>query len=165
MKIRKNNNFFLITLTIFFISLGAIVNLIVHELSHLVVLLFCNGEVNSLSIGISSFVSGYVEQKHIAIIAMSSVIIPAVITLIISYFRQYYLCCFSCGFIIPTIINSTLGLFAVFFVKDGTRFTYDIALAFDNVNAQWMIVILTILILLICVYVMTKQIAHIYKAL
>jgi p-aminobenzoyl-glutamate transporter AbgT len=73
--------------------------------------------------------------------------------------------CFTCGFTLPIIINILLGLFATFFVRGNNRSTYDIALAYDYANTQWFVILLSIIILIICVYIVCKKLIQIYNSL
>ena len=156
---------FIMFATIISLFAGAVMGLVVHEWSHLIVLQICNGSVVDMSFGSQSFVSGYVDIAYIATVAISSTIIPAILSSIISCIHQYYVRCFTCGFTLPIIINILLGLFATLFVRGNNRSTYDIALAYDYANAQWLVILLSIITLIICVYIVCKKLIQIYNSL
>ena len=60
---KKEKTITLLIKVIGLILFGMIINLFVHELSHLLILIFVNGEPIKMSFGEESFVGGYVEQK------------------------------------------------------------------------------------------------------
>ena len=81
----KEKNYTIIgVISIILIISGAIINLIVHELSHYLVLKICNGSFVDGKIASESFVAGYIEPQYIAVVALASIYIPLFISLIMS---------------------------------------------------------------------------------
>lgn len=122
---------------------GTALNFIIHELSHMLTLLLVGGTVEEIVVGTSSFVSGYVEKDAIALVAMSSIVIPLAVAYAIFKINIPFFNLLSMGFTIPNIVNCLFGLFASFFITGPTRQTYDVALAYDNTPYPMVIIAIT----------------------
>lgn len=124
--------------------LGLIFYIFTHEFSHLITMLLCNGTFVDLQIGVTSFVAGYVEPQFVSFTAMSSLFIPLGISTILFFFKNQYLNVFFLGFTMPSFVYTIMGIFAMWFIHDSTRQTYDVALAYDFAKYPLIIVVLTI---------------------
>lgn len=137
---KKEKTITLLIKVIGLILFGMIINLFVHELSHLLILIFVNGEPIKMSFGEESFVGGYVEQKYISVVALASIYIPTIISLLMAFVKKKYLQILNAGFTVPIIVNWIMGVFAIFFVKDDyQRSTFDISLAIDNTSYDFIV--------------------------
>lgn len=125
------------------------VGLVLHEGSHLFVMALCNGTLEELSFGTQSFVGGYIAPEYISVIAMASIMIPLVLSVILSMIRNIHILFFNTGIGISTVINIVLGLFATCFINDRTRETYDVALAFDSARFPVIIIVLSMVCFII----------------
>lgn len=147
---KKNNITFLLIKTIACVIVGAALNLIVHEISHLISLLMFGGAAEEFSLGQLSFVAGYLDRRYIAPVALSSLIVPMCLSAILLLIKNYYMSSINLGFTLPTIINGVLGLFATIFVKNQSRETYDVALAFNNTSAKFLVILFVITNIILC---------------
>ena len=87
---KKENIIFILIKIICFIFVGTIINLLVHELSHLLILLFVNGEPIKFSLGAESFVGGYVDVKYISVVSLASIYIPTIISFSAIFIKNKY---------------------------------------------------------------------------
>ena len=126
------------------IAFSIVLYFIIHEFSHLVTMLLCNGVFNNMHFGLTSFVSGYVDQQYVWIVAISSLIIPLLFSTVLFFIKNIYVKFFVLGFTWPSMMNSALGLFAIWFINDSTRQTYDIALAYDFAQMPVIIIVVSI---------------------
>lgn len=156
----KEKNYTIVgIISVILIILGAIINLIVHELSHYLVLKICNGSFVDAKIASESFVAGYIEQQYIAVVALASIYIPLFISLIMSIFKNMYVNTFCCGFTFPIFINVLFGLVVAVFEKNKiVRATYDIALAIDNCKFDWWIYLISIVSLFVVLFILIKNV-------
>jgi hypothetical protein len=141
LKLPEQNPMLLTIKILGVVVISVAIYFIVHEFSHLATMLLCNGTFQDMHFGVTSFVSGYVDQQHVWIIAISSLIIPLLLSTILFFIKNIYVKFFVLGFTWPSLINSALGLFAIWFIKDSTRNTYDVALAYDSTKMPIVIVV------------------------
>ena len=94
--------------------IGVAVNLVIHELSHLLMLVVLGGEVHQISIGMESFVSGIIDGKFVPWVAMSSIYVPMAISLVLLLIKNRYVAFFNAGFFVSVIVNLFMGV-SVFF--------------------------------------------------
>ena len=148
----------LIVFTITFIIIGAVLNFAVHELSHMLMLAICKGSVEEISFGKDVFVGGFVEYNYVSTVALASIFIPFIISFLISLFKSIYVSCFNLGFSLPIVLNVVLGFYAHFFIKDITvQNTYDLALACNFMEQNFLILLLSFAVLAIQVWIMTES--------
>ena len=145
MKLSKQNPILLIIKILGVVAISIAIYFVIHECSHLVTMLLCNGIFKDMHFGTTSFVSGYVEQQYVWIVAMSSLIIPLLFSTILFFIKNIYVKFFVLGFTWPSLMNSALGLFAIWFIKDSTRNTYDVALAYDFAKMPIVVVIIALI--------------------
>lgn len=156
---KKDNYVFLGIMSIVCVISGAVSNLIIHELSHFLVLKLCNGSLVDTKIASESFVAGYIEPQYIAVVAMASIYIPLLIAIIMSVFKNVYINTLCCGFTLPICINILFGLFATIFIENKLiRATYDIALAIDNCKSDWWIYLISIVSLFVVLFILIKNV-------
>ena len=65
MKLSEQKTIPLILKVIGIIAVSVIMYFLIHELSHLITMLLCNGTLNNIQLGETSFVSGYVKQQYL----------------------------------------------------------------------------------------------------
>ena len=143
-----------IAISIICIFVGLMLNLVIHECSHLLFLKIFDGDFENISIGTTSFVTGYIEPKHITIVALSSIFVPLTISCILAFVKQLYVEIFCCSFTISTFMNSFLGLIVNFFEKEmATRQTFDVLLAADNANYPIIVYMVTFVFMLLSSFI------------
>lgn len=158
MQLPKQKTWVIFSLMCFSLFAGTFFNFIIHEFSHLTTMLLCNGAFESIQFGTASYIGGYINSKYISIVAMSSLICPTLIVMLLTRIKRFYVNIFLIGFNFPNIVNATLGIFATCCINDSTRQTYDVALAYDHTNIKWLIIVTTIIILIINLYYLLTRI-------
>lgn len=139
-----------IIVSIFFALLGLLLNLLIHEGSHLLFINICNGNFVEGSLGTESFIAGYINTKFVPIISLSSIFVPLTISCILFFIKQLYVQVFCCTFTVSTFVNSLLGLIMNFFEKNtATRGTYDVLLAADYSNNSVFVLFITFVFLVV----------------
>lgn len=160
----KDNIFIYVGLCVLCISVGTAVSFVVHELSHLLMLVILGGDFDEFSLFGEMFVGGNVDYQHISIIALGSIFIPFLISAVLSLMKNKWVCIFNAGFSVQTILNIILGFYAHFFIKDiSTQNTYDLALACNFFKESWIILILCGVISIIQVKIMMESLKTIHK--
>lgn len=155
---KKEKTITLLIKVIGLILFGMIINLFVHELSHLLILILVNGEPIQISFGEESFVGGYVERKCISVVALASIYIPTIISLLMAFVKKKYLQILNAGFTVPIIVNWIMGVFATFFVKDDyQRSTFDISLAIDNTSYDFIVYTIIVFIAVANVFAILRS--------
>lgn len=140
---RKRNK--AIAFSILFVVLGAFLYFFVHEFSHLGAMLICNGEFKSISFGIASSVSGYVDPMHITFIALSSIFVPLLITCILMTSKHYLANSFCSGFTMGTLCSTLFGLVGILLITDeATRKTYDVIYALDYSDSKAAVLVMVV---------------------
>ena len=163
MKLSEQKIGILIIKVVGLVLLGLGLYLLIHELSHLLTMLLCNGVFEDMQIGITSFVAGYVDPKFVPITAMSSLIIPLLISTVLLFVKNQYINVFLLGFTMPSLTQSVLGIFALWFINDQTRHTYDAALAYDFAKTPTIITILTIMGIVYSVFLLLVGFVRLMK--
>lgn len=154
----KNNIAKDIIILLFLNFLGIVVNLIVHELSHLLVLYICNGQATELSVGTNNFVAGYVPYQYISVVSLSSIYVPLAISCILTCIKQLYVQIFCGAFTLPSIISILFAVIANFTNQSQSeRATYDLLLAVDNSQIPILVWSISILMFILSVIVMIKN--------
>ena len=155
---KKENIIFIIIKIICFIFVGTIINLLVHELSLLLILLFVNGEPIKFSLGAESFVGGYVDVKYISVVSLASIYIPTIISFSAIFIKNKYLQLLNAGFTVQIMINCIMGVFTTIFINDSyQRSTFDVSLAIDNMSMDIIAYIIIILSLFCSVFAIIKS--------
>lgn len=150
MRKLKENIFIKIFFCTIFIIFGAIINFVVHELSHLLMLWVCGGNVAEFSLFGGMFVGGEIPYNYVSIVSLSSIFIPFILSALFSFVKNKWMILWNMGFIVPTIMNVAFGIYAVFFIKDvATQNTYDLALACNFMENDWVIIVLCIVVLIL----------------
>ena len=143
---------------------GFVTSLVLHEFSHLVTLLAVNGELVDMKISSLSYVSGYVEEKYISIVAVSSVVIPLIISFLGISIKNLYVRALFASFTVSIAVNCILGLIAYFFENDSlTRATYDIALTIDFASYQTITLVAVCILTVLSLLVLSLHIKHIVQ--
>lgn len=156
----------LIVFAIIFITIGMGINFVVHELSHMLMLIICQGSVEEISFGANMFVGGYIDYNYISVVALASIFIPFIISSFLSIFKNAYVQFFNMGFFVPTVINILFGFVAHFFIKDiAIQNTYDLALACNFMEENIIILLLCGAILIIQIWLIIEGFKKIYKKL
>ena len=147
------------------LTCSTFLNLLIHEGSHLITLLMCNGKFEAMSLGITSFIEGYINSESVSIVAISSLIIPTIVSILFFFMKSFYGSVCFLGFTLPNITNASFGLFASLFISDmNTLATYDIALSYDYAKFPWLIIVITIIFLIINLLMLMIKIIKLLKA-
>lgn len=163
---KKGNCFLTIFLSTMLIFCGMILNFVIHEFSHAIVLILCNGSLMDLELTNELFVSGYTETRYIAIIALASIYIPLGLSVISMFLKNKYVNIFYCGFTLPIFINCLLGLIAFVFEKNETiRKTYDFVLAMENCSSQFVVCAITVLMMIFSLIITLKNLISFAKSI
>ena len=161
---KKSSTAKLIVFAIIFIIIGMSINFVVHELSHMLMLIICQGSVEEISFGTNMFVGGYINYNYISVVALASIFIPFIISFILSLLKNTYVQFFNMGFSVPIVINILFGFIAHFFIKDvAIQNTYDLALACDFMEENIIILLLCGVILIIQIWLIIEGFKKIYK--
>ena len=118
--------------TIIFMFVGFVVALLLHELSHLFVLLLCNGQLVDFRVGSQNFVSGYIDPKYVSFVALSSIIIPSLLSAIFIFVKSTKLASINISVAIHCIINIVGGLICI--TTDTMDLSWDLVLAYNYSN-------------------------------
>ena len=132
---------------------GTFLCLVVHEGSHYITSIACNGTVTEFSLGSESHVGAYIQPQYISIIALSSVLIPLVLSLIFVWFKNFYSSAIVLGFSFANLFNAFFGFAAIFLVDDmATRETFDMAMAFNHSQNQTGMLFLIAGLVIVCTF-------------
>ena len=141
------------------------ISVVLHEVSHLLLLYICGGTCTGGSLGAENFISGYVEQQYIPIIALSSTFIPLIISIILSFFKGFYLKMFCTALTIPTLVNTIINAVYHFTIPESERAFYDTLLAMDTSTVPNVIYGVNIALGLITLIVIIINLKYIIKNL
>ena len=113
-----------LTLSVLLLVVGLFACFGLHELSHYFTLLACNGTPAEVSIG------GYIEPRYVPIVALSSIVVPLIISIATIWIKNFYFNIAALGFSLTNFINAFLGFAAFILIDDKTvKMTYDVPLA------------------------------------
>ena len=133
------------------IIVGMLVCFGLHEGSHYVTLVACNGVATEVSMGMESYVAGYIAPQHITIVALSSLLIPLVFSLATIWIKNMYFNFVALGFSVTNLINGLLGIAAFVLIDDkATKLTFDIPLAVEYAQNQTGIFLFSVLCVVFC---------------
>ena len=149
---------------IFFLILGVLLSVVIHELSHYIAVKMCGGTVVDISIGIENFVSCYVDEKYKSFISLSSVFMPLFLLCIFAFFKNAYVSCFNIGFSVAIFMNIVLGIYAIYFEKSvEIQNTYDVTFAYNNSSNGNIILILSGIWFVILMAIIINEMRKLYK--
>ena len=138
----KNSNLIVhMAKVVLFMLFGLFLALVLHEFSHMIVLLMCNGSVEEISIGSQSFVSGQIQSQHIPLVAMSSIVIPTIIAISSLLIKKNFIKPMILSVAMHNCINVAGGIFASFLSP--TDNTWDIVLALNTTLIKWPIFVIS----------------------
>ena len=164
--LKKSSTAKLVAFAIIFIVIGMSINFVVHELSHMLMLMICQGSVEEISFGTNMFVGGHIDYNYISVVALASIFIPFIISFVLSLLKNTYMQFFNIGFSVPIVINILFGFIAHFFIKDIViQNTYDLALACNFMEENIIILLLCGAILIIQIWLIIESFKKIYKKL
>lgn len=126
-------SFILLVLAMIFLGL------LLHELSHAVVLILLGDSISEISIGTQLYVMGEIKPYHIPFIAMASLVLPAIFVFMLSFIKirrktvsKYF--SYSLFFLSGTpFMNNIINLIVLFLNPNNTqRPSWDLLFAIDH---------------------------------
>lgn len=138
-------------LSIVLMLVGTIVYFGIHEFSHYITLLLCNGSATEVSVGVESYVGGYIQPQYIPIVALSSFLIPLCISFALVWIKNLYANFIILGFTMANFMNGFLGFVAFLLIDDkAEKMTFDIPLAIIYSQNQTGLFLFVVLCVIAC---------------
>lgn len=146
------------------VILSEIFGIVLHELSHLIVLIAFKGNLTGLNFGVVSSVEGYVPYKAVPYIAMAPFVIPTILFLTCLTFksiRKHFYASLVVVVLSGATVRTTLMNLIVLCINPvnaQTRATWDLILAVDSSISHWYVfVIVSILCVIASSYVFYRH--------
>lgn len=146
------------------VILSEIFGIVLHELSHLIVLIAFKGNLTGLNFGVVSSIEGYVPYKAVPYIAMAPFVIPTILLLtclIFKSIRKHFYASLVVVVLSGATVRTTLmNLIALCIdpVNAQTRATWDLILAIDScISLGYVFVIVSTLCIIASSYVFYRH--------